>query len=379
MADAMKQNPAEEIRSRLAAIVESSDDAIISMDLDGINTSWNRAAERMYGYTAEEVLGRHISLLSPPERADDSIKILERIRGGERTEHFETVRVTKSGERIDVSLTVSPIRNQRGEIVGASKIARDVSERKRAEAALRASEKLAATGRLAAAIAHEINNPLESLTNLLYLLETNPSLDVQARSYARLAQQEIERVAQLARKALTFHREEPVAVPVSCAELIESLLELYQHKLHARRIIVEKRLESSHTIEAAPGELRQVFSNLISNAIDALPGGGRLCVHVFDSHLWQRPYQEGIRITIADNGKGIPPQIRQQVFEPFFTTKGEKGTGLGLWLAMSVVEKYGGLISLRSRAEPGRTGTSISVFFPYARKAEKSAGVLECA
>src|SRR6185437_15546005 len=167
--DVTERKTAELARQRLAAIVESSDDAIISKDLNGIITSWNRQAERLFGYTEKEMIGRSILTLIPPELHADEDMILSKIRSGEKIDHFETVRIAKSGERIDVSLSISPVRDEHGTIVGAAKIARDIRESKKIERSLRTAEKLAAAGRLAATVAHEINNPLEAVTNLVYL------------------------------------------------------------------------------------------------------------------------------------------------------------------------------------------------------------------
>ena len=169
----------------LAAIVESSDDAIVSKDLNGIVTSWNRSAERIFGYTPEEIIGKPITLIIPPELHDQEPHILGKIRAGEPIEHFQTVRLHKDGHLIDVSLTVSPVRDERGMVVGAAKIARDITDQKKLEAAFHTSERLASVGRLAATIAHEINNPLEAVTNLIYLANLQPDLPEMARRYLR--------------------------------------------------------------------------------------------------------------------------------------------------------------------------------------------------
>jgi PAS domain S-box-containing protein len=494
-----KQEPsASQAGMELAAIVESSDDAILSKDLNGIIRSWNKGAEHIYGYSAAEMIGRHVSSLLPRDYPDDTREIMERLRRGERLEHYETLRQAKDGTVLSVSLTISPIREENGTIVGASTIARDITDRKRSEQELRhsrqalqeselrfrslvqnssdiitvlgaegeiryespsierilgykpenlvgknafefvhpddrprveaifrehlpipgsiaplelrfrhndgnwrtleatannllhepgvagivvnsrdiserkrtedvlhATEKLATTGRLAAAIAHEINNPLEGVTNLLYLLENHASLDATARRYARMAQEEVARVARIARQTLAFYREPTVPVEVDLAELVQGLLELYTHKSQSRRVTLEKRLEDSAPITASPGELRQVLSNLLGNALDAVPEEGAIKVHVFQSRDWRHPWQEGVRITVADNGHGIRQEHRRSIFDPFFTTKGEKGTGLGLWVSHGIVQKYGGSTHVHSSVRPGHSGTCFSLFFPY--------------
>ena len=492
-----QQTSHSQARTELAAIVESSDDAILSKDMKGIIHSWNKGAERIYGYTAVEMIGRHVSSLLPRDYPDDTVGIMARLRRGERIEHYETRRQTKDGRVLNVSLTISPIRDESGVTVGASTIARDITERKqsedelrrsrkalqvselrfrslvqnssdiitilsadatisyespsierilgykpeeligkrafdfihpddrkrvmgvfqdhvgvagsikpielrfrhndgswrtleatgnnllhepgvagivvnsrditerrRAEDVLHATEKLATTGRLAAAIAHEINNPLEGVTNLLYLLENHPSLDAAARRYARMAQEEVARVARIARQTLAFYREPTVPVAVNVAELLNGLLELYGHKLQNRKIELVTRLQDTASITASPGEVRQVLSNRVGNAMDAVPEGGTIKVHVFQSCDWRHPSRQGVRVTVADNGHGIRREHLARIFDPFFTTKGEKGTGLGLWVSHGIVQKYGGSIHVHSSVRPGRSGTCFSVFFP---------------
>ena len=189
--DITERKIAEEAKQRLAAIVESSDDPIISKDLNGIIVSWNAAATRMFGYSAEEAIGKSILLLIPPELHEEEYITLSRLRAGERIEHYETQRVRKNGERLEVSLTISPIRNSRGVVIGASKFARDITQRKRAEEALRISEKLASAGRLAATVAHEINNPLESVVNLVYLARTGADDPSKVMEYLSMAEEEL--------------------------------------------------------------------------------------------------------------------------------------------------------------------------------------------
>ncbi|HLK32766.1 MAG TPA: HAMP domain-containing sensor histidine kinase, partial [Terriglobales bacterium] len=215
-------------------------------------------------------------------------------------------------------------------------------------------------------IAHEINNPLEGVTNLLYLLENHPSLDATARRYARMAQEEVARVARIARQTLAFYREPTVPVEVDVVELVNGLLELYTHKLQSRKISLEKRLDVPAQITASPGEVRQVLSNLVGNALDAVPEGGSIKMHVFPSRDWRHPWQQGVRITVADTGHGIRREHLKSIFDPFFTTKGERGTGLGLWVSHGIVQKYGGSIHVWSSVRHGRSGTSFSVFFPQA-------------
>lgn len=350
----------------LAAIVESSDDAIFSKTLDGRVLSWNKAAERMYGYRADEIIGKSISVLLPPDRPDEMPEILERLKRGERVDHFETVRVAKNGYALTVSLTISPIRDSRGDIIGASTIARDITRAKLAEESLRNSEKLAVAGRMAATVAHEINNPLEAVNNALYLLAESSSLDTSAREFLTIAQDELAKIRQVATLTLGLHRsdaERPRQVRVS--ELIGNVLSLYGRRLRSLGIAVETRYEAETPVTAFAGELRQVFSNLIVNAVDALEkSGDKLSIHVYQSRDWANPNRKGLRITVADNGGGIPSDKRTHIFEQFYTTKGSKGTGIGLWVSAGIAKKYGGTIRFRSSVRPKRCGTSFQVFLP---------------
>ena len=209
-------------RFLLAAIVESSNDAIIGKNLNGIVTSWNEAATRMFGYTAEEIVGQPILRLIPQELYHEEDMILEKLKLGDRIDHYETTRIKKSGERFEVSVTISPIRDRKGHIIGASKTARDISDRKKIEQVLIQSEKLAATGRMAATIAHEINNPLDSVMNLVFLARTSSSIN-KARGYLQTAEKELERVAHIVRQTLGYYREPVGPVEVDVRELIEDV------------------------------------------------------------------------------------------------------------------------------------------------------------
>lgn len=354
---------AERTLREKAAIVEYSDDAIFSLSPDGRITSWNRGAERLYHYSPDEAVGAPVQMLAPPERLAEVERNLQLLRRGGHIDFYRTERMRKGGIRIPVLLSISPLRSDQGAIVGGSMLARDISVQKLSEEALRRSEKLAAAGRLAASVAHEINNPLEAVLNLLYLARHDPG---QAERYLTMAEQEVGRVASLAQRTLGFVRETNSAGSLDPATIMDEILQVYSRKLESKKIQVARRY-SHCEIVGYSGELRQLLSNLLVNAVDAMESGGSLQVRVGAGRQWSNG-AEGARITIADNGSGIPRQTLGRIFEPFYTTKQEGGTGLGLWVCRGIVEKHRGSIRVRSRVDGGRSGTVFSVFLPAAHE-----------
>src|SRR6185437_6443192 len=324
----------DESRFRLAALVDSADDAIISKDLNGIITSWNNGARRLFGYQAAEIIGQPIFRLIPENLHHEEDEILRKLKSGEKIEHYETIRIHKSGESREVSVTISPIRNSHGQVIGASKIARDISDRKKVERMAVQAEKLATTGRMAAAIAHEINNPLASVLNLIYLARQDGLSNQEIRDYLSTAESELERVSHIARQTLGYYRDTGSPSQVYLKDLMENVLSVYRRKMLGQNIAVDTRYNDLRKISVRPGEIIQVFSNLISNAIDAMPRGGRLAVST--NHITKED-GDGLQVVIADTGHGIRRHNLAKVFEPFFTTKGNLGTGIGLWVARQLV------------------------------------------
>jgi signal transduction histidine kinase len=238
-----------------------------------------------------------------------------------------------------------------------------IQQNTRAQEALRRSEKLAVTGRLAASIAHEINNPLEAVTNLLYLLRGNLPAD-KMRQYLGTAEQELARVVEITKQTLRFYREPSQPVETELASVLHSVLTLYHSRLAAAGIEVQDEVRvPSVTVLSSPGELRQVIANLIGNAIDAMRRGGRLRVRI-SCERSLRTESHCVRLTIADTGSGIPAHILPTIFEPFVTTKGETGTGLGLWVTKEIIQKNGWSIRVRSNRNPSRSGTTFSILIP---------------
>jgi len=352
---------------QLAAIVDSSDDVIVSKDLNGIITSWNAAATRVFGYSAEEMIGASILKLIPENLHSDEKIIMENIRAGRRVEHFETLRRTKSGQLLDVSVTVSPIRDWHGRVIGASKILRDVSSRKRLEQALLQAEKIAATGRMAATIAHEINNPLEAVMNLMYLLRPMIA-DPAGISYFQSVETELGRVSHIAKQTLGYYREHAAATSASIGEIVLHAITIYEPRCKASGIEIKKAINSSRKIMLRRGEMMQVVSNLIMNAIYAMPAGGILSISVEDAA--ESP--DGIVLTVQDNGVGIAESDLPRVFEAFFTTHSTVGTGIGLFVAKQFVEGHGGQIEIKSRQDWEDHGTSVRISLPISTTYDSS-------
>jgi PAS domain S-box-containing protein len=437
---------AQEARARLAAIVETSGDAIIGKDLDGTISSWNRSAERLFGYSAQEIIGQSINLIIPPDRINEEIAFLERLRRGESVDHYETVRRGKGGEDIDVSLTLSPICDASGAVIGISKSARDITAQKQAEESLRASEqrwattlqsigdavistdgvgniefmndvaqkltgwtlpeakgkdltevfdivqevtrikpespvakvirlgqviglanhtvlihrdgndipiedsaapirnskgqiegvvlvfhdvleqrkveaalrnsdRLATTGRLAATIAHEIHNPLDSVGNLLFLIGQDAKED-STREYVATASRELARVTQMTQQMLSFQRDAAKPVPVKIGKILESVTALFERKIESAGIRLEQRIDFDGHILVQPGELRQIFANLVGNAIEAMGARrGTITLRAYESLDWRRGLP-GVRVLVADDGPGIPEHVRGKIFCP---------------------------------------------------------------
>jgi two-component system NtrC family sensor kinase len=237
-------------------------------------------------------------------------------------------------------------------------------ELNRSAVMLRENQKLITIGRLAASIAHEINNPLESVMNLLFLLSGEKDLSPTMHSYLALAQRELERVAQISRQTLKFSRETTGPVPVQVEELLEEVLSLYGRRMIEKNLRVERQYDCPEQVVVYPGEMRQVLSNLITNAVEALPVRGRLRVRVRCTRSWTDPGVRGVRVSVGDNGSGIPADVQHRLGEPFFTTKGQRGTGLGLWVTRSIIQRYGGEMQVRSSVRPDRHGTVFSIFLP---------------
>jgi two-component system, cell cycle sensor histidine kinase and response regulator CckA len=365
--------------SQLASIIECSSDAIIIHTLDGAIVSWNAGAQMVYGYSASEVLGRSRSVLIPPGETDDLPQIAETLKRGEPVKRFETVHVRKGGRRIDVSMTISPVKDASDQIVGAVAIARDVSDRKLLETQLRQAQKMEAIGQLAGGIAHDFNNLLSVINGYCDLLEEEVQQNATADRNLEQIKKAGERAASLTRQLLAFSRQQVLEPTILDLNAVVVDLEKMLRRIVGEDVEFRTRLNANlGSVKADRGQIEQVIMNLIVNARDAMPNGGRLIVETTNAlvdedfaqeHGFQQPGCY-VRLTVADNGIGMDAQTQLRIFEPFFTTKEVgKGTGLGLSTVYGVITQSGGVIEVRSQL--GR-GTTFDVYLPALQEPVKN-------
>jgi len=362
-----------EYRSRLASIIDSSEDAILSKDLKGTITSWNKGAERIYGYTPEEVVGKPIFLLAPGDGSNEIQKILQRIALGERIEHHESMRLTKDGRHLDMSLSVSPLRNAIGEVVGASVIARDVTAQKRADSQLRQAQKMEAIGRLAGGVAHDFNNILAIITSCTEFLRDRIDPAAEPSVYVENIRKATERGTSLTKQMLAFSRTSAIQPQIlDLNHRLREISKLLRPLLGDDVEILIVPRSPAAIIEADPGQLDQIVVNLAVNARDAMPSGGKFILETgavkFDDPFaaQQQAMAAGkyILLAVSDTGNGMDEATLSRIFEPFFTTKeAGKGTGLGLSTVYGIVKQSAGHILVYS--EPGR-GTTFKIYLPSA-------------
>lgn len=296
-------------------------------------------------------------------RDEDRPRIEEAIRRSRRGEasQFQAGRTAASGNHTLWDVRMTRVLGREGASNRLIAIARDITELRRAQQIAMQAEKVAAAGRMAATIAHEINNPLEAVTNFLFLVRTTPGLPEAAVNQLEIADRELTRVAQIAQKTLGFYRDASKNKWVDARATIDDILLLYERRLRSKRIETIVQADSSLRVFVKEGELKQILSNLLANAIDASREGGRIWVRAQASRDWGGTSRAGVRITVADNGSGIPPQIQKRIFVPFFSTKANVGTGIGLWVTKSLIEQQDGSMYFRSREDKG---TVMSLFLP---------------
>lgn len=369
--DISERKRAEDTATQLAAIVESSQDAMISVDLDGMVQAWNRGAEQIYGYSREEVLARSAQMLVPAERSDEPALLYARARQGERINGYETVRIRKDGQLLDMSMTLFPIENSSGDVIGFGSVSRDITENKRlTDQALR-NDRIESIGTLAGGIAHDLNNVLAPILMAMQIMKSKFP-DEQSQRLLSTVETSARRGADLVKQVLTFSRgvKSQDQVAINLRHLLKEMKSIGQHTFPKSIWMNVSAPKDLWVIEGDPTHIHQVLMNLCVNARDAMPKGGELKLtsenFMIDEHFKRMnieahtgPY---VLLKVSDTGTGMPPEVRNRIFEPFFTTKDQsKGTGLGLATVRGIVKSMGGFIHVYS--EVGR-GSEFRIYIP---------------
>jgi len=375
--DITERRKAEGVQSQLAAILQQTTDAVIGSDLEGRIVSWNRGAETMLGYHLEEILGENTSLLVPANRKEEMEKLRDLATKEENISNYETVMLKRNGSLIEVAVTVSPIKDLKGKIVGVSNISRDITERKTAQEALRKNEeqlqlsqKMDAIGRLAGGVAHDFNNLLNVIEgNSDFLKDALPPGDPHLDEVEEI-KKAVQQGAQLTHQLLAFGKKQ-VSQPqlVNLNELGSDMCKMFKRLIDASIEFDFVQAKDLKWIQSDPGQIQQIMLNLVLNARDAMPKGGKLIVTTKSIETAEPLEVRGLTIppgsyvglTVTDTGTGMDPATQEHLFEPFFTTKGDKGTGLGLATVWGIVNQWEGYIWLYST--PG-LGTTFSIYFP---------------
>ena len=353
--------PQIDAEARFSRLIETSFVGLSISDATGTITYMNPSLLKLLGYKKHEVDSGKMRWkdLTPPEfAAADAVADRELTATGV-CQPYEKVNIARDGRRVPILVGATCIRDESGVKTENACFILDLTNLKRAESALIQAEKLAAVGRLAASISHEINNPLEAITNLIYIAKGHEDLPPEVAEHLAIAESEVLRCSEITTQTLRFHRQSAVPTPTTAAQLFDSVVTLYQGRLSNRNITVHRGPITPTPFHCLEGEIRQVLSNLVANAIDAMRQGGRLLLRAH--HTTHYTGAPGVRITIADDGHGMSPEVQGRIFQPFFTTREMAGTGLGLWISKEIVESHDGHLKVRSRLH---NGTVFSLFLP---------------
>jgi PAS domain S-box-containing protein len=366
-ADAQRRLAVERELS-LSTTLRSIGDGVIACDPAGCVDFMNPVAEQLTGWREQEAKGLLLPEVFNIVTEHTRMPVENPVEKVRRTGNIvglanHTILIRKDGSEIGIDDSAAPIRGADGKVIGIVLVFRDCTERRSSESALMRAEKLAAAGKLAASIAHEVNNPLEGLTNMLYLAAEAKDVS-EVREWLAQAQSEVDRLSHITRRTLGFYRESTQPAAYRPADVLEEVLSFYVPETQRKKVQLEAQIRTQQQIYGVPGELRQVLSNLIANSLDAMGAGGTIRLVVRDATHLKDVRKSGVRITVADTGSGIPRHILPHVFEPFFTTKVDTGTGLGLWVSKELVEKQGGSLSVRSSEVGLRRGTVFSIYLP---------------
>ena len=352
----------------LNTTIRSIGDAVIACDADGNVVFMNFVAEKLTGWKEDEAKGHELHKVFPifneetravVENPVDMVRRLGTVVG--LANH--TFLVSKNGDEICIDDSGAPIRDSNGKMIGVVLVFRDITDRRMSEGALMRAEKLAAAGRLAASVAHEVNNPLEGLTNLVYIARRSEELD-EVRQLLMQAESELGRIAHITRQSLGFYREASSPAHFKPAKVVQEVSSFYASRAAILGVTFIVNAATEREVIGSAGELRQILSNLLANSLDACTKGATIRIDTHSAIDPRNPSRAGVRITIADTGTGIAPEHIKSIFEPFFTTKLDTGTGLGLWVSRELVEKHGGSLRVRSSTVDSRCGTVFSIFLP---------------
>jgi PAS domain S-box-containing protein len=347
-------------------------------DLNGNIVHTNESLARIVDWTVGDLSDANLFELTHPDDQPRHRHLLDKLLSAEIPGFvIEKRYLRKDGSAVWVRNSVSLLNDEESDSSHLVSICEDISKRKRAEQVLEQQEQMAAIGRLTSSIVHEINNPLEAVLNLVYLAQSSAGLE-QARPYLREAEQELVRACEITTQGLQFHRQHWAPISTNVVNIMQSVLTLFRGKFKTARVKVEFETEDASELTCFAGEIRQVFVNLIGNAVESMHDGGQLKIRIRPGSDWRSGHQ-GVRITIADTGSGMSPETRRRMYDAFYTTKGSGGSGLGLWVTANIVRKHQGSIHVRSKRTVRSGGTVFTLIFPYTGAAGKTAGFQEYA